>query len=149
MSKKSTTQTTPGWSNPPSTQATTNLQNMVDSGGVDASTVIRNQFARAKQNLNNSYNNPLGAFQTADVKEKSMRSQNRDLDQNLGMALGEAAQQNAQAKFGRQATVAGLTSPQMYNASQTTRVSDPWGTATGIAGIGLGGLSGGLSASKK
>lgn len=148
ISKKSTQTNEPGYATPPPTAATTALQGMVGSG-TDFQTPIRNQFSRAKQNLNDSYNNPLGAYTTADVKQKSMRSQNRDLDQNLGIALGDAAQRSQQAQFGQQATVAGLTSPQMYNAKSTNTVSDPWGTGLQIAGLGLGGLSGGLSGSAK
>ncbi len=130
---KKTTRNEVSWSTPPATQATTNLQNMVDEG-VDYSTPIRNAYARAEQDLNNSYQNPLGAYTTADVKDKTMRSQKRAMNQSMGMDLSEAAQQNAEGKFNRQATVAGLTRPQMYGSKTT--VSDPWGTAMGFAGMG-------------
>lgn len=141
MSKKTKTTNTPGWSAPPATQATTNLQAMVDQG-VDYATPIRNAYGRSEQSLNRSYNNPLGAYTTADVRDKSMRAQKKDLYQNLGIDLANAAQDNAQGKFNRQATVAGLTQPQMYNASSVSKTSDPMGMAMGIAQMGSSVASG-------
>jgi len=84
--------------------------------GGDYKTPIRNQYARAEQDLSRSYNNPLGAFTSADVRDKSMRSQKLDMQQSLGMDLANAEQQNADARFNRQATVAGLAAPQFYMA---------------------------------
>lgn len=127
MGKKKTTQTqtnTPGFATPPMTAATTALQGMVDKP-VDYATPIRNQYARAKQNVSRSYNNPLGAYTTADVRDKSIRAQHSELDQNLGMALGEAAQQSSADQFNRQQAVAALTAPQFYNASSTNVTSQP------------------------
>lgn len=122
MGNKSKQENQVGWSTPPATQATTNLQGLVDKG-VDYSVPIRNAYARAEQNLDHSYANPLGGYTTADVKDKSLRSQHRDLQQSLGMDLSNAAQDNAQGQFNRQATVAGLTSPQMYNSSSTQKAT--------------------------
>jgi len=109
------------WSTPPPTQATTNLQNMVNQGG-DYATPIRNAYARAEKSYNNSFKNPLGAYTTADVRDKSIRAHTQGMQQNMGMDLANAAQQNEQARFGRQATVAGLTSP----ISQLIKTSQPW-----------------------
>jgi hypothetical protein len=111
------------------------LQNLVDQGP-DYATPIRNAYGRAEQNLNQSYQNPLGAYTTADVRDKSLRSQKMDLNQNMGIDLSNAAQQNAEGKFNRQATVAGFTRPQMYGSGGTTTVSDPWGTVMGLGGMG-------------
>jgi hypothetical protein len=139
--KKQTQENKVAFATPPPTQATTNLQSMVDKP-VDYATPIRNQYARAKTRLSNSYNSPLGAYTTADVRDKQLREQNSDMDQSLGMDLGNAAQQSASDQFNRQATVAGLTAPQMYNASSTSTVHDPWGTALGLlGGIGAAGSS--------
>ena len=132
ISKKKTTQTnTVGSWTPPTTQAVTNLQSQADQGA-DFSTPIRSSYARSEQALSRSYSNPLGAYTTADVRDKSMRSQKADLFQNMGIDLGNAAQQNAEGKFGRQATVAGFTQPQMYNSGGTQTVSDPFGQAMQI-----------------
>lgn len=105
---------TPGWSQAPETADVGTLRGMV--GGGDYATPIRNQYARAEQDLSRSYNNPMGAFTSADVRDKSMRSQKLDMQQSLGIDLANAEQQNADAKFNRQATVAGLTAPQFYMA---------------------------------
>lgn len=138
---KQTQTNTVAYATPPPTQATTNLQNMVNTGA-DYQTPLRNAYARAEQQLNRSYNNPLGAYTTADVRDKSLRSQQMDLNQNLGMALSDAAQQNAQGQFARQAQVAGLTSPQLYSSGGT--VTQPWsfGDTLGLgASLGSGALS--------
>jgi len=148
MSKKVKQTNTPGWSPPPRTQEVTNLQGLVDQGA-DYSTPIRNAYARAKEENTRSYNNPLGAYTTADVRDKSIRSQNANFNQGMGIDLANAAQANADAKFGRQATVAGLTQPQMYNASSVQKTSDPWGVATGMLGAGASVASSALGGSKK
>lgn len=135
MSKKTTTKNTPDWSPPPRTQEVSNLQGLVDQG-VDYSTPIRNAYARSEQSLDRSYNNPLGSFTTADVRDKSSRAQKKDLYQNMGIDLANAAQQNASDKFSRQATVAGMTAPQMYNASSVSKTSDPMGMIMGIGQMG-------------
>jgi len=133
-SKKTVTQTnTPGWSAPPETADVGTLRGLVNGG--DYATPIRNQYARAEQDLSRSYNNPLGAYTSADVRDKSMRSQKLDMQQSLGMDLANAAQENANAKFNRQATVARLTSPQFYNAQ--SKETNPFTIWDGI-GLGLG-----------
>lgn len=121
MGKKSkSTQTNQvSWSTPPATQATTNLQNMVDTP-TDFATPIRNQFSRAEREMDRSYANPFGAYSTADVRDKSKRSQKFDLKQDLGIALGNAAQQSNADKFNRQASVAQLTQPRMYGSQSQT-----------------------------
>lgn len=144
MHKKTKSTNTVAYATPPETQATTNLQNMVNETG-DASVPIRNSYARAEQNLDRSYQNPLGAFTTADVRDKSSRSQHSDLQQNLGAALGNAAQQTSDAKFGRQATVAGLTAPQLYNSGGTQSLSDPFGQAIQLGQMISSVASAGLS----
>jgi len=126
---------TPGWSAPPTTADVESLRGMVNGG--DYATPIRNQYARAEQDLSRSYNNPLGAYTSADVRDKSMRSQKLDMQQSLGMDLADAAQENANAKFNRQATVAGLTSPQFYNAKSTSSQPFTGGDALSI-GLGTG-----------
>lgn len=139
-SSKSKTENQVAWSPPPATQATTNLQGLVDKGGADFSTPIRNAYARAGQQLDRSYTNPLGAFTTADVRDKAQRAQHNDLNQSMGMDLASAAQQNTEGQFNRQATVAGLTAPQMFQSGSRT----PF-TAGDIAGLGLSGASAALT----
>lgn len=141
MSKsKSTQQNQVAWSAPPSTTATDNLQSMVNSGGADFQTPIRNAYSRAEQQNARTYNNPLGAYTTADVRDKSQREQNDQLGQSEGLDLANAAQQTAQNQFSNQATVAGLTAPRLYNSqSVNTQPVTPWdalqlgaSTATGL-----------------
>jgi hypothetical protein len=137
-SNKSRSENEVSWSTPPATQATTNLQGLVDKGA-DFSTPIRNAYARAEQNLSKSYQSPLGAYTTADVRDRALRSQKSDLQQSMGLDLSNAAQENAQGQFQRQATVAGLTAPQMYNSAQSQKF-----TAGDFLGMAFGGASSAL-----
>lgn len=132
-------QNTPGWSVAPETADIGTLRGMV--GGGDFATPIRNKYARAEQDLSRSYTNPMGAFTSPDVRDKAMRSQKLDMQQSLGIDLANAEQQNADAKFNRQATVAGMTSPTFYNASSKT--TNPFTLWDGIS-LGLG-TAGGLA----
>ena len=128
-----------GWSSPPPTAATTALQGLVDQGP-SYQTPIRNAYAREEQKYNQSFKNPLSAYTTADVRDKSIREHGQMQQQNLGLDLSNAAQQEAQAKFGRQATVAGLTSPHLYQSGS----SQPF-TGGDALGLGLYTLTGGLA----
>ena len=59
------------------------------------------------------------------------------MNQQMGLDLSNAAQQNAQGQFQRQATVAGLTSPVHYLASQSQPFSG--GDILGIgSSVGMG-----------
>lgn len=137
-SKKTQVQTnTPGWSVAPETADIGALRGMVNER--DYAVPLRNQFARAEKKLDESYQNPLGSYTTADVRDKAVREQKLDMQQNLGMELANAAQQNADSRFNRQATVAGMTSPTFYNASSKT--TNPFTLWDGIS-MGLGGASG-------
>ena len=136
-SNKGKTVNTPGWSAPPSTVATTNLQNMVNNP-VDFSVPIRNSYARAEQTRHRSYQSPLGAYTTADVRDKSLREQDQAANQSLGLDLSNAAQESSQNQFNRQATVAGLTAPQFYNASSSQKWTG--GDTAGLIASTAGGL---------
>ncbi len=135
--KKKTIQTnTPGWSQAPDTADMTDLRGLRDQGG-DYATPIRNQYARAEQKMSRSYNNPMGAYTTADVRDKAMREQSAQLDQNMAIDLGNAAQQNADKKFGRYAQIAGMTAPQFY--MQKSENSQPFvGGDLLSTGLGIG-----------
>ena len=124
---------------PPATQATTNLQSMVNEGA-DFSTPIRNAYARAGAAHDRSYNNPLGAYTTADVRDKSSRAWHSENAQNLGLDLSNAAQQSAGDKFNRQATVAGFTNPNLVQTGGTTSSPFNWSDGLGI-GAGVAGAS--------
>lgn len=137
MPRKQKTQSTStyGHVTPPPTQATTNLQSMVDTP-VDYATPIRNSYARAEVKHGRSYDNPLGGFTTADVRDKSQRAYHNENQQNMGLDLANAAQQSSSDKFSRQATVAGFTQPRMVQTGATGTQSTPfnWMDAIGIGG---------------
>lgn len=102
-------------------------------GKADFATPIRNQYARAEENYGRSFNNPLGAYTTADQRDKSKREHGDEMQQHLGMDLADAAMQNQQNSFNQQSVLASLTQPRFYNQSSTS--SSPF---TGGDAIGLG-----------
>lgn len=132
---KQTSTNTYGYMTPPSTAATQNLQAMVDTP-VDYATPIRNSYARAEAKHQRSYNSPLGAYTTADVRDKQQRAYHNENQQNLGLALSDAAQQTAGDKFNRQATVVGFTQPRLVQTggSATTHQPFSWMDALNIGG---------------
>ncbi len=137
---KQTTQNTPGFATPPATPSSTALQGMV--GKVDFSSPIRNSYARAEQQYNRSYKNPLGAYTTADVRDKAIRANTNEMNQNMGLDLSNAAMESQQNAFNQQSQVASLLQPRFYNASSTS--SQPY-TAGDAIGIGSSVASGLLS----
>lgn len=144
MSKKVKQTNTPGWTTPQDTQDIKDLRNIAHESP-DYSPPIRNAYARSEQSLDRSYNNPLGGYTTADVRDKSMRAQKKDLYQNMGIDLANAAQTNADSKFGRHATVAGLTRPVNYTAESVSKTSDPMGMIMGLGQMGATVASGALA----
>ncbi len=112
-------------------------------GTGDFATPIRAGFERARQDNANSYNNPLGAYTTPDVRDKAIREQNSQLGQNESIALGNAANQNQQNAFGQQATVAGLMAPHYYDAQTYSQTDNRQKFANGdFWNIGLSGAQG-------
>ena len=121
MGKKKTTTTqtsnnTYGWQTPPTTPAVQELQTMVQKGS-DPS--IPYFFAQQREDLDNSFQNPLGAYTTSAVRDAASRTAN----ERFGMAQSEAIKasnysSNNQA-FGQQSTIAGLTSPQLVQTGGT------------------------------
>lgn len=114
---------------------------MVDTP-VDYATPLRSQYARAERDLERSYQNPLGAYTTADVMDKAKRSQKFDLKQNLGADLANAAQQSGADRFSRQSTVAQLTQPRMYGSqSQNVQNATAWDWLGMGASVGTSALA--------
>lgn len=74
-----------------------------------------------------------------------MRATKQDMYQNMGMDLANAAQQSADSRFGRQATVAGFTQPQNYTAQSVSKTSDPMGMIMGLGQMGATVASGALA----
>ncbi len=140
MSHKQKTENQVGFAAPPPTAASTQLQTMAQTPA-DFSTPIHNAYGRAEQQLGQSYNSPLGAYTTADVRDKSLREQKQGLEQNMGLDLAQAAQQSSQDAFNRQYQVAGLTAPQFYNTGGTTTSGGSLDTLGLVASAGSGALA--------
>lgn len=121
---------------PQATQATTNLQGMVNQG-TDPS--IPYHYAQQREDVNQSFQSPLGAYTTPAVRDAA----NRVTSERLGMEEAQATQASKflgdQAAFDRQAAVAGFTQPQIVNSGGTSQSSPGWGqSVSGAAQFGMG-----------
>jgi hypothetical protein len=100
---------------------------------------IRYAMATGREDLNNSYANPLGAATSPAVRDAA----NRVAGQRYGMLENQAIQEsnfnNNAANFGRQATVAGLTAPQLVQSGGTSTQSTPLLPSILSAAAGIGG----------
>lgn len=116
----------------PVTPQVQQLQTMVNRGS-DPS--IPYAYAQRRQDVQNSYQNPLGAYTTPAVKDASERVANERLSMDEAAAIAASNYNAQQQAFGQQATVAGLTQPVM--TSSTTSQPFNWGSVIG-AGAQVG-----------
>jgi hypothetical protein len=107
-------------------------------------------FSHAKQDLKDSYNNPIGGFYSPNMRDSQIRAGLATLGQQEAQANSEAGQQLQGAEYGKRATVAGLTAPRLVQQSSS-------GTGTGaqqgvtqqspdILGALIGGAASGATA---
>ena len=96
------------------------------------------RYAAAKEDLENSFHAPLGAATSPAARDAAARSASNRLrmDEAVDTAASYADANNA--NFGRQAAVAGMTSPQFAQTGGQTVQSTPfnWG---GLLMNGIGG----------
>lgn len=109
----------------------------------DPSIPYRYQAARTR--LRDSFNNPIGAYTTADVREKTERAGDMELTQQEGEASQESNFANQALEAGRLSDLAGLTAPRIVQTggTQNSTVTQPfnWGSViSGAAGIGAAAL---------
>lgn len=129
---------------PPDTPATTALQGMVKQGS-DPS--IPYAFAQRRQDVANSFQNPLGAYTTPAVRDAANRVTGEKLAMDESTAMQASKLAGDEAAFGRQATVAGLTSPRLVQTGGTssgTSTADPgWGqyARSGVGTVAQIGMS--------
>lgn len=101
------------------------------------------QFARQKQNLTRSMNNPFGANISPETFEAMRYARESDIDQAHGQALREDAFRRGNARFQNLYAIAGLSQPRMVQTGGTTTgtVSQPlW------PGLLMGGINAGIGA---
>lgn len=116
----------------PVTPQVTQLQSMASQGS-DPS--IPFAYAQRREDINNSFQNPLGAYTSPAVRDASHRVANERMSIDESEAVKASKFNTDQANFGRQATVAGLTQPVQTSGTSTTNPG--WGQYLN-AGIGAG-----------
>lgn len=108
------------------------------------------RYARARTDLNQSFNNPTGQYSTPAIREATQRSAEGDLMQGEGQAMRES-QYDVNAQTGaKNAYLASMTTPRTVTSSGTGNSSgtgssvyspsalDTIGQVVGIAGQGAG-----------
>lgn len=135
MGKKKVTQTnTHSYMAPPKTPEVAKLETM--KAVADPS--ISYQYGKQRNAYMNSWNNPLGAASSAASRDAAARVTNQALAQDEGQAL-EQSQYNADnANFGRQATVAGFTQPNLVQTGGTQTQSGGFWSGLAQSAIGAG-----------
>ncbi len=84
------------------------------------------QYANARNRLNDSFDNPLGGYATAGMRDAIQRSGNRQLNQDESQAFRSGAYDVNQQKAGQLGNLAGLT-----RGVNTTGTSSGTGTMSG------------------
>jgi hypothetical protein len=70
-------------------------------------------FASAKNQVANSFNNPIGGYVTPEIRDRILRSSLSNLAMQESQAKSEANQQLQGAQFGQKAAVASMTAPRL------------------------------------
>lgn len=139
-----------GWQNPPETADVAAVRDFKFT----ADPRIGYAFGNAKNQIGNSFKNPLGGVYSPQMRDSIMRSSLSDLAQQEGQAYSEANQGLQGQQFAQKGLVAGLTAPRMVQTggsgtSSGTGSQTQSGGLLGdilLAGIGAAGSVGGGAA---
>ena len=85
-------------------------------------------YAKARQNIGETYANPLGAYSTAGLRDAQTRASYEDLAQQEGQALREENYSRQGLEYAKRADVASMTQPRL---TQTGGSGTSSGTAQG------------------
>lgn len=98
------------------------------------------QYGRQRRDLQSSFQQPTGAFLSPQVRDAQLRSGQERLGRDEAQASREGAYDVNRLNFGRDATVAGMTAPQLTQVGSSstgsgtvTQTPSALSTATGIA----------------
>lgn len=123
-----------GWQSPPASQDVDAIRNWHPT--IDPS--ISYRYGQAENAIRDTYDNPLGAYETAQTKGAGLRANIKGLNQEKGQAFREAyAGVNAQ-ELGRLGMLAELTSPRLTQTggSSTGTTQQSGGMLGSIIGAG-------------
>lgn len=135
--KKTTTNTnTYGWQASPGSADIDALRGMK----AKADTNIPYLYARMREKLGNSYNNPMGAYTSPAVRDAVSRNAGQGLALDEAQAVRASQQQADNVNYGRQAGVAAMTAPQLVQTggTQVQKTPKDWGSLL-FGGQGAGG----------
>lgn len=118
------------WMAPPESADVATLRNFKFS----ADPSIGNAFGSAKNQIANSFNNPIGGVYSGNMRDSILRSSLSDLAQKESMARGEANNALQGQRFGQAATVASMTAPRL---TQTGSSGSGSGQSTAVQSGGL------------
>ena len=136
--QKQETQNTYGSPTPFHSPATDALQGMVHQGS-DPS--IPYSYAQRRQDQQNTYRNPLGAYTSSAVRDAENRVANEQGSMDEQQAVQRSRFQQQQAEFNRQLAVAGATMPFQTGGTTTQSQSLLPGLISAGAGIGQAALT--------
>lgn len=105
---------------------------------------ISYSFARARNDLKNRFDNPLGADTPAAVRDAIQWSGERELQQEEAQKLREAADDLNNRELSKRLAVAGLTDPKLVQTGGTAGGTSNGMTMTNSGG-GLGGFLSGAA----
>lgn len=106
------------WMPPPETADVQALRGMVSPVQVDPS--ISYGYASAREGLNNSYHNPLGAYTSPAVRDAANRSAGKRLAMDEAQAASASRLASQEARFGQQSYIAQLTDPRLVQTGGTS-----------------------------
>lgn len=96
------------------------------------------EYARIKEQSENSYKNPLGAHTSAATRDAAGRAMSRSLSQSESQANAASEFDVNNQNFNRQAVIAGMTNPQLIQTGGTTTQSGGFWSNLLMSGIGAG-----------
>lgn len=104
-----------GWQTPPESADVAALRGFK----FQADPSIGNAFGSAKNQIANSFNNPIGGLYSGNMRDSILRSSLSDLSQKEAMARGEANSALQGQRFGQAATVASMTAPRLVTTGSS------------------------------
>jgi hypothetical protein len=119
---------------PQTTQAQTNAESAAQRLRTMIDPTIRKYYGDAERALDESFNNPLGAYTTAAVRDNSLRAAKFDLNQAKAEALAGAEYSAGQGDFANQMALAQLTQPRIVQTGGTQVQQQSGGLLQGIIG---------------
>lgn len=110
--------------------------------------VIGYSFARARQDLQDSYKNPIGGFYSPNMRDSQIRAGLATLGQLEAQANSEAGQQLQSSQFGQRTAYASLTAPRLTQTSSSGTGTQQGVTqqSTDVLGALVGGAASGAAA---